>query len=72
MMDEREPMTPEEILQAALVREEEARALYAELAAQCHIDFVRELLEWLVDEEAKHAHLLQEMITRLHLGKDLV
>jgi rubrerythrin len=71
-MDEKEPMTPEEILQAALAREEMARDLYTELAAECHIDFVRELLERLSDEEAKHAHLLQAMITKLHLGKDMV
>ena len=71
-MDEREPMTPDEILHAALAREEQARSLYTELAAQCRIDFVRELLERLSDEEAKHAQLLREMITRLDLGKDLV
>jgi len=71
-MDEREPMTAGKILQAALVREEQARDLYAELAAQCRIDFVRELLERLKDEESKHAKLLQEIITRLELGEDLL
>ena len=72
VMDKPEPMTAEEILQAALAREEQARDLYAELAAQCRIDFVRELLERLRDEEAKHARLLQEIITRLNRGQDLV
>ena len=71
-MTEHDPMTPEEILQAALVREEHARSLYTMLAAQCGVGFVRELLEKLADEEAKHAHLIQEMITRLHTGQDLV
>jgi len=36
------------------------------------VGFVRELLERLKDEETKHVHLVQGMITKLNLGKDVV
>ena len=66
------PKLPEEILQAALAREVEARDFYRDLAINCHVDFVRKLLERLQNEEAKHVSWVQEMLTRLHTGHDLV
>ncbi len=71
-MSAREPTTPDEILQEALAREQEAQAFYASLLARCRIDFIRELLEKLEEEESRHVHLIQEMITKLNLGHDLV
>jgi len=71
-METSEPMRLDEILQAALAREEEARDFYSSMATGCRVEFVRELLEWLADEESKHVHLIQELITKLSLGKDTV
>ncbi len=71
-MPSRQLTTPDAILQEALAREQEAQAFYAGLIPGCHVDFVRELLERLEDEETKHIRLIQEMITRLNLGHDIV
>jgi len=70
-MQKRELTTPE-ILKEALRRENEARDFYGELAASCHIDFVKELLERLKNEESRHVRWVQDMITRLNAGKDVV
>ena len=56
---------PIEILKAALEKESASRDFYAELANRCHVDFVRELLFRLQDEEAKHALLIRNMLARL-------
>ena len=71
-MDANALKTPEQILQAALAREEDARDFYRQLAIHCHVDFVKELLEKLGNEEAKHVALIQGMLTRLHLGENIV
>jgi rubrerythrin len=71
-MGDRELTTLDDILQAALAREEESRDFYGDLTARCRVDFVRDLLQRLQGEEAKHVHLIQEMITKLNLGKDVV
>ena len=71
-MDQHELKTPGQILQAALAREEEARDFYRHLAMGCRVDFIRELLEKLGNEEAKHVGLVQDMITRLHLGENIM
>jgi len=72
MMEKREFRTPDEILKEALAREEEARDFYGGLATQTSVDFVKKLLERLETEESKHVALVQEMITRLNRGKDIV
>jgi rubrerythrin len=59
-----------EILRVALESERRSRDFYAGLAATCSVDFVRELLEKLQNEEAKHAHLIEGMIARLESGRD--
>lgn len=71
-MAKREPTTPDEILQAALAREEEAHAFYAGLAGRCRIEAVRDLLERLKNEESRHIHLIRDLITKLNLGRDVV
>jgi len=64
--------TPDQVLQAALAKEQEARDFYDEQAARCSIGFVRELLERLKDEESKHARLIQGMIAKLNAGRDIL
>jgi rubrerythrin len=71
-MEKREPKTPDQILREALARENEARDFYADLAIHCNIDFVKELLEKLRNEESRHVRWVQDMITRLNSGKDIV
>jgi rubrerythrin len=60
--------TPEEILRKALEKETQARDFYAELAASCSVDLVRELLEKLQNEESKHMRMIRDMIGRLESG----
>ncbi len=62
--------TPEDILRTALQKEEQARDLYAGLAAACSVDFVRELLEKLQNEESKHVRMIHDMLGRLEMGRD--
>jgi rubrerythrin len=64
--------TPNQILQVALAKEKESRDFYDEQAAHCSVDFVSKLLNKLKDEESKHIRLVQDMITKLSLGKDIV
>ena len=64
--------TPDQILQAALVKEEEAHQFYGDLLTHCQVQIVRELVERLRNEEHKHIRMVEEMITKLNLGKDLV
>jgi rubrerythrin len=69
MRDKRRLSTPDEILNAALVKERQSREFYAELAEQCRIDMVRELLEKLKDEENKHVKMIEAMLAGLRLGR---
>jgi rubrerythrin len=62
---------PDQILQEALRRETDARDFYSNVAENCHVDFVKKLLERLKNEESRHISLVQEMISRLNLGKSL-
>jgi rubrerythrin len=64
--------TPDEILRIALENELQARDFYAQLALECSVDFVKELLQTLQNEEAKHMHMVQKMIDRLGAGQPLV
>ena len=63
--------TPDKILKAALGKETEARDFYAGLLPHCSVGFVRELVEKLRDEESKHMKMIEEMITRMSLGRDI-
>ena len=71
-MEEDAPlMTLNQILEVALGKEEEAHRFYDQLLGECRADTVRELLERLKNEEYKHIRMIEEMITRLNLGKAL-
>jgi len=72
VMKKLELRTSDQILQVALAKEKEARDFYDEQAVHCHVDFVRKLLEKLKDEESKHIRLVQGMITKLSVGRDIV
>ena len=61
--------TSDQILQAALAKEEEAHQFYGELLLHCHAHIVRELVEKLKNEEYKHIRMVKEMIVKLNLGK---
>ena len=60
--------TPNEILQAALEKETQARDFYEELGKNCSVDFVKDLLLTLQNEESKHMHLIQKMLKRVDVG----
>ena len=60
--------TPNEILRTALKKESQARDFYADLAENCSIDFVKNLLLKLQNEEAKHVSMIQKMLARLESG----
>ena len=60
--------TPNEILQAALEKETQARDFYEELGKNCSVDFVKDLLLTLQNEESKHMHLIQKMLGRVEAG----
>jgi rubrerythrin len=64
--------TPDEILKKALEKETEASEFYADLAANCSVEFVRELLYRLHNEESKHMHMIMDMIARLESGHDVL
>jgi rubrerythrin len=72
MRPQRNLTTPDQILRAALDREKESRDFYAAIAASCSVDYVKELLEKLENEEEKHMHMIQAMIERLDAGRDIV
>jgi rubrerythrin len=60
--------TPNEILQAALEKETQARDFYEELGKNCSVDFVKDLLLTLQNEESKHMHLIQKILKRVEAG----
>jgi rubrerythrin len=67
------PMTSlDQILHKALEMETHAHDFYAELALVCTVDFVRELLEKLRNEESKHMHLIQDMLGRLESERPII
>ena len=63
--------TTDEILHLALEKETQAHDFYASLAASCNVDFVKELLLKLQNEEAKHMRMVRNMLGRLESGKAL-
>ena len=63
--------TSDEILRKALQKETEAHDFYAELAASCTVEFVKELLLKLQNEEYKHIRMIRDMLGRLESGKTL-
>ncbi len=63
--------TPDAILRVALSKEEQARDFYAELETVCAVDFVKELLLTLQNEESKHVRMIRDMLGRLDAGRKL-
>jgi rubrerythrin len=63
--------SPDEILSAALAKEQQAHDFYEGLAKDCTIDFVKEVLLKLQNEESKHMHVIQDMIARLESGRHI-
>lgn len=57
--------TPIDILEAALAREQEAHAFYAEALRQASSAPVRELLEQLKDAEYKHVQIVEKKLAQL-------
>ena len=60
--------TPSETLHAAPENDARARDFYGELAETCHVDFVKDLLLRLHNEEEKHYQLISKMLARLDTG----
>jgi len=65
-------LTPGEILDVALKKEKQAYSFYKRLATQTKVEMVRELIEKLSDEEYKHRKLIEDMIARMNLGREVV
>lgn len=63
--------SPMQILEQALRKERASCDFYANLAADCKVVFLSELLIELKDEEAKHVKMIQAMITQLKTGMTL-
>jgi rubrerythrin len=63
--------TVDEILRAALAKEQAAFDFYSELLNHTKIDLVRDLVALLKDEEQKHMRLIERKLTELTLGRDL-
>jgi rubrerythrin len=72
VMEKLELRTLDQILKVALAKEKKSRDFYDEQAAHCRVDFVRKVLEKLKDEESKHIRVVQGMITKLNVGRDIV
>lgn len=60
--------TPVEILEKALQEERAACDFYTNLAVNCKVVFLSELLVELRDEEAKHVKMIQAMLSQIKAG----
>jgi rubrerythrin len=60
----------DEILRTALMKEKGARDFYEGLLLHCRVELVRQLVEKLRDEEAKHVRMIEAMMSQLRLGHD--
>lgn len=69
---ESKTLMPDEILDIALKKEEQAYNFYKRLSTQTTIEMVRELIEKLCDEEYKHHKMIEDMIARMNLGHEVV
>ncbi|MFH0954042.1 MAG: ferritin family protein [Verrucomicrobiota bacterium] len=63
------PATWEEILQAALRKEKAAYRFYDEMLSATRIPILRDLLETLRGEEAKHMDMIQKRIAAMNLER---
>jgi rubrerythrin len=60
---------PGEILAAALAKEKAAYRFYERLETQCRINYVRDLLIRLKDEEGKHVRMIERMLFDMSSGR---
>ncbi len=63
------PPSVDEILKLALSKEQAARDFYSKMASNCTVDFVRRLLQKLLNEEEKHIVLIRSIQSRLNSGR---
>lgn len=63
--------TPGAILRLALDKETEARNTYRDLASHCPVDFVRDLLLTLENEEYRHMRMIRDMLGKLEAGRPM-
>lgn len=61
--------TSTDVLQVALRKEEASCRMYEGMINDSKVGFVRELLEKLRDEEARHVRVIRKMIMRLEVGR---
>ncbi len=61
--------TSTDVLQTALRKEEASCRLYDGMINDSRVEFVRELLARLRDEEARHVRMIKNMISRLEAGR---
>ena len=62
-------MTAQEILEAALVKEEGAYRFYDAVMNKTKVDFVKDLVSQLRAEEQKHILLIRKKLADLNLGR---
>ena len=62
------PLTPFEILQAALRREKSAYAFYDGLLKQSTVGFLSDMLEELLDAEFQHVRMIEIKIIAMERG----
>lgn len=63
--------TPDEILTVALAKEKAAYRFYQRVENLSRIDYVQELVRRMKDEEAKHIKLIENMIVKMNLGREV-
>ena len=64
----KEPLTPFEILQAALRREKSAYAFYDGMLKQSTAGFLSDMLEELRDAEFQHVKMIEKKIIAMERG----
>ena len=69
MSEEHGTLLPPRILEAALRKEEASYRFYEGMLRRTNVEFIRELLEELRDEESRHISMIKHKISRLRAGK---
>jgi rubrerythrin len=65
-------LTVSQLLDRSLDRERQSHDFYEQLAADCSVGCIKELLDRLKGEESKHIGMIQKMIARLEMGRDVL
>ncbi|MCK5528498.1 MAG: hypothetical protein KAI74_02335 [Kiritimatiellae bacterium] len=64
--------TPREILEYALKMEKQSYEFYEEIENHCSVEFMKEIISELKNEEYTHMHSINAMIARLDAGLHIV